>query len=135
MPVYLPAHINTCTYVHIFMTENVEHVCADERSLSLLSQNVPSEEELCRMCNIFSALQSETRLKILFLLSRSGLCVKELEQALSISQPAISHSLRTLRQLDLVRVKKEGRFAVYHIADEHVQTFVEMCRKHVSECE
>jgi ArsR family transcriptional regulator len=117
------------------MNENAEHVCADEKSLSMLSQNVPSEEELCRMCNIFSALQSETRLKILFLLFQGGLCVRELEQALSISQPAISHSLRTLRQLDLVRVKKEGRFAVYHIADEHVQTFVEMCRKHVSECE
>jgi ArsR family transcriptional regulator len=135
MPVYAPVQINTCTYVHIFMVENVEHVCADEKSISLLSQSVPSEEELCKMCNIFSALQSETRLKILFLLSRGGLCVKELEQVLSISQPAISHSLRTLRQLDLVRVKKEGRFAVYHIADEHVQTFVEMCRKHVSECE
>jgi ArsR family transcriptional regulator len=130
-----PTSINACTYVHISMTINPEHVCAEDVSLSGLSQSLPSEEELCRICNIFSALQSETRLKILFLLCGSGLCVKELEQILNISQPAISHSLRTLRQLDLVRVKKEGRFAVYHIADEHVHTFIEMCRKHVSECE
>ncbi len=117
------------------MDINPEHVCVDDVSLSRLSQSLPSEEELCRMCNIFSALQSETRLKILFLLCGGGLCVRELEQALNISQPAISHSLRTLRQLDLVRVKKEGRFAVYHTADEHVHTFLDMCRKHVSECE
>jgi ArsR family transcriptional regulator len=119
----------------MFMTNTPEHICADKTSLSGLSQSLPSEEELCRMCNIFSALQSGTRLKILFLLCGGDLCVRELEQALNISQPAISHSLRTLRQLDLVRVKKEGRFAVYHTADEHVHTFINMCRKHVSECE
>jgi ArsR family transcriptional regulator len=119
----------------MFMTDDPEHVCADQESISLLLQSIPSEDELCRICDIFGALQSETRLKILFLLSGGGLCVKELEGALDISQPAISHSLRTLRQLDLVRVKKEGRFAVYHIADEHVHTLIDMCRKHVSEHE
>ncbi|MDW7731516.1 MAG: metalloregulator ArsR/SmtB family transcription factor [Methanolobus sp.] len=116
------------------MQNPTEHICADERSIAEMVDALPSEEELCRICDILSALHSETRLKILFLLSEGGLCVKELEIALDVSQPAISHSLRTLRQLDLVRVKKEGRFAVYHLADEHVRTFLDMCRQHVGEC-
>lgn len=117
------------------MTYDKEHVCADEEAMSRLAQIIPNDDELCRICNIFSALQSETRLKILFLLADKGLCVTELEQILNISQSAISHSLRTLRQLNLVRVKKEGRFAVYYIADEHVHTFIDMCRMHVTECD
>lgn len=116
------------------MRDSTEHICADEKSVTKMADTLPSEEELCRICDILSALHSETRLKILFLLSEGGLCVKELEMALDVSQPAISHSLRTLRQLDLVRVRKEGRFAVYHLADDHVRTFLDMCRQHVGEC-
>ncbi|TGC11196.1 ArsR/SmtB family transcription factor [Methanolobus halotolerans] len=108
------------------MEISAEHTCADVKSISEMVRALPSEEELCRICDVLSALHSETRLKILFLLSEGGLCVKELEMGLDVSQPAISHSLRTLRQLDLVKVKKEGRFAVYHIADEHVRTFLDM---------
>ncbi|MEZ5334519.1 MAG: metalloregulator ArsR/SmtB family transcription factor [Methanolobus sp.] len=85
------------------------------------------------MCSIFNALQSGTRLKILFLLLQGKMCVKEIEDALGISQSAISHSLKNLRQLDLVRVKKEGRFAVYYLADEHVEMFMSVCREHVEE--
>lgn len=117
------------------MRDSTEHICADERSVSKMVDTLPSEEELCRICDILSALHSETRLKILYLLSEDGLCVKELEMALDVSQPAISHSLRTLRQLDLVRVRKEGRFAIYYLADDHVRTFLDMCRQHVGECE
>ncbi|WP_406660136.1 metalloregulator ArsR/SmtB family transcription factor [Methanolobus sp. ZRKC3] len=110
-----------------------EHICADEVSMSKRVAELPSDEVLLRICNIFNALQSETRLKILFLLSGSDLCVRELELALKVSQSAISHSLRILRQLDLVRVRKEGRFAVYYIADEHVQQLINTCNEHVME--
>jgi len=67
-------------------------------------------------------------------LSQKELCVCELDCALDVTQSAISHSLRTLRQLDLVRVKKEGRFAVYYIADDHVKALIELCKEHVTEC-
>ncbi|QLC50979.1 winged helix-turn-helix transcriptional regulator [Methanolobus zinderi] len=116
------------------MEESREHTCVDEKTIFSKKAGIPSEEELCRICDILSALHSETRLKILFLLSEGGLCVKELEMALDISQSAISHSLRTLRQLNLVKSRKEGRFAVYHLSDEHVGTFLDMCRQHVGEC-
>jgi DNA-binding transcriptional ArsR family regulator len=117
----------------MFMNNPVEHICMNEDDVSAISGNLPSAETLLNMCNIFNSLQSETRLKILFLLSDRELCVRELELSLGISHSAISHSLRLLRQLDLVRVKKEGRFAVYHIADEHVQQLIGVCQEHVME--
>ncbi|WP_342306277.1 metalloregulator ArsR/SmtB family transcription factor [Methanolobus sp. ZRKC5] len=111
----------------------VGHICADGQSINKKVKKLPSEESISSMCQIFNALQCSTRLKILFLLLQGDLCVKGIEEALGISQSAISHSLRTLRQLDLVRVKKEGRFKVYYLADEHVELFMSMCREHVEE--
>ncbi len=111
----------------------MEHICPDEVHLEDRVKKIPSEDSISEMCRIFNALQCTTRLKILFLLLQGGMCVKGLEDALGLSQSAISHSLRNLRQLDLVRVRKEGRFAVYYLADEHVELFMTMCKEHVEE--
>lgn len=110
-----------------------EHTCADNITINEKVRKLPSGECISSMCKIFNALQCSTRLKILFLLLQGRMCVKEIEDALGISQSAISHSLKNLRQIDLVRVKKEGRFAVYYLADEHVEMFMSMCREHVEE--
>ncbi len=111
----------------------MDHICADGQSINEKVKKLPSEESISSMCQIFNVLQCTTRLKILFLLLQGELCVKGIEEVLGISQSAISHSLRNLRQLDLVRVKKEGRFKVYYLADEHVEQFMSMCREHVEE--
>ncbi|MBP2030697.1 DNA-binding transcriptional ArsR family regulator [Methanohalophilus levihalophilus] len=113
------------------MEEKCDHI--DETLIKQMMEIIPSDENISRMGNVFQALQSETRLKILFLLTNKEMCVCELNYALDVTQSAISHSLRTLRQLDLVRVKKEGRYAVYHIADDHVRLLIEMCKQHVIE--
>ncbi|MBN2109960.1 MAG: helix-turn-helix transcriptional regulator [Methanosarcinaceae archaeon] len=115
------------------MKNPTEHLCADERTISKMLNNLPSEKDLSRICDILGAMNSGTRLKTLYLLLEGEMCVRELAMALQVSQPTISHSLRTLRQLDLVRVRKEGRFAVYYLADEHVSTFLEMFRQHAGE--
>jgi DNA-binding transcriptional ArsR family regulator len=106
-------------------------------NVSLLDEmihNLPDANVITRISTTFQVLQSDTRLKILFLLAQKEMCVCELDCALDVTQSAISHSLRTLRQLDLVRVKKEGRFAVYHIADDHVKALIDLCKEHVTEC-
>lgn len=115
----------------MFMQEKCERV--NIKQLEKLLQKVPDSDSIMRMAAVFQALQSDTRLKILFLLKQKEMCVCELEQALSVTQSAISHGLRTLRQLDLVRVRKEGKFTIYYIADEHVGTLIEMCLEHVEE--
>ena len=113
------------------MHENCERV--NVKQIGNLLQKVPNNENITRMAAIFQALQSDTRLKILFLLSQKEMCVCELEQSLEVTQSAVSHSLRTLRQLDLVRVRREGKFTIYYIADDHVSTLIEMCLEHVEE--
>lgn len=86
------------------MKDKCERV--DLKKIGNLLQNVPDSDIITRMSTVFQALQSDTRLKILFLLRQKEMYVCELEQALSVTQPAVSHSLRTLRQLDLLRVRK-----------------------------
>jgi DNA-binding transcriptional ArsR family regulator len=115
----------------MFMEELCERV--DDTLIGQLMKTIPEDGTISRMGNIFQALRSETRLKILFLLANKEMCVCELTYALEVTQSAISHSLRTLRQLDLVRVKKEGKYGVYYIADDHVRLLIEMCKQHVSE--
>ncbi|HII00656.1 TPA: helix-turn-helix transcriptional regulator [Methanosarcinaceae archaeon] len=113
------------------MEERCERV--DTQQIGTLLEAVPEAESITRMAAVFQALQSDTRLKILFLLKQKEMCVCELEQALEVTQSAVSHSLRTLRQLDLVRVRREGKFTIYYIADEHVRMLIEMCLEHVEE--
>lgn len=115
----------------MFMEERCERV--DTQQIENLLQAVPEADSISKMAAVFQALQADTRLKILFLLRQKEMCVCELEQALEVTQSAVSHSLRTLRQLDLVRVRREGKFTVYYIADEHVRMLVEMCLEHVEE--
>lgn len=105
----------------------------DSKQMGNLLQNIPDSDSIMRVAAIFQALQSETRLKILFLLRQKEMCVCEFEQVLSVTQSAISHGLRTLSQLDLVRVRREGKLTIYYIADEHVRTLIEMCLEHVEE--
>lgn len=112
------------------------HTCelVDEEAIDSLASNLPEEDAIVRISNIFHALQSPPRLKIMYLLLEKEMCVCELEFALKMTQSAISHNLRTLRQLDLVRTKKEGRFVIYSVADDHVKMLLEMSRKHVLGC-
>jgi ArsR family transcriptional regulator, lead/cadmium/zinc/bismuth-responsive transcriptional repressor len=113
------------------MQDKCERV--DVKQIGSLLQQVPDAESITRMAAVFQALQSDTRLKILFLLRQKEMCVCELEQVLDVTQSAVSHSLRTLRQLDLVRVRREGKFTVYYIADEHVSTLIGVCLEHIGE--
>lgn len=113
-----------------------EHECEriDVEYLKSLASDLPDEAAIVRLSRIFHALRSEPRLKIMYLLLEKELCVCELEAALGMSQSSISHNLRTLRQLDLVRTIKNGRFVVYSLADDHVRLLLELSRKHVTGC-
>jgi DNA-binding transcriptional ArsR family regulator len=115
----------------MIMQDKCERI--DVKKIGDLLKKVPAAESITKMAAVFQALQSDTRLKILFLLRQKEMCVCELEQALEVTQSAVSHGLRTLRQLDLVRVRREGKFTVYYIADDHVRTLIEMCLEHVEE--
>ena len=77
-----------------------------------------------RAADIFSALSDPTRLRILRALDVGELCVCDLAAVAGVSQSAVSHQLRILRDRDLVSFRREGKRAVYRLADEHVRTLL-----------
>lgn len=118
----------------MFMEKDPSCERVDTEYINSIASNLPDEDAILRLSNIFHALRSEPRLKIMYLLLEKEMCVCELEVALEMSQSSISHNLRTLRQLDLVRTTKKGRFVVYSLADDHVSALLELSRKHVTGC-
>ncbi len=78
---------------------------------------IPSEDDAIDAAQLFSQLSSSTRIRLLSMLALDDLCVCELADALKISQPAVSHHLRLLRQSGVVRFKKVGKQVIYHISE------------------
>jgi DNA-binding transcriptional ArsR family regulator len=84
-----------------------------------------------RLSEIFKALSDPTRIRIVSLLANAELCVCDLAASLEMSQSAVSHQLRTLRDLKLVRWRREGRQIFYALDDQHVADLFERSLEHV----
>ena len=82
---------------------------------------------------LFKALGDETRTRILYLLSENELCVCDLADILEMSLPAISHHLRLLRAMRLVKYRREGKQAFYSLDDDHIVRLIEVAKEHFSE--
>lgn len=91
------------------------------------------EESLSWLADIFGALASATRLRIVEALARRELCVCDLAAVVGTSQSAVSHHLRHLRHMKIVRYRKEGRMAYYRLDDEHIGAIFRMGVEHVEE--
>jgi ArsR family transcriptional regulator len=79
-----------------------------------------NEDDASRLADLFKALADPTRVRIIGLLAHTELCAGDLCRLLDMSQPAVSHQLRVLRNLRMVRARKEGRHVFYTLDDEHV---------------
>lgn len=89
--------------------------------------------EVAGVSEIFKALSDETRTKILYLLADGELCVCDLADILGMTLPAISHHLRLLRTMRLVKFRREGKQAFYSLDDNHVVQLIRVAREHFSE--
>ncbi len=84
-----------------------------------------------RVAEIFKALSDPTRLRIISALVERELCVHTLTEVLGVSQSAISHQLRLMRQLHLVRFRKEGRHVYYTLDDDHIRDLFQQGLLHI----
>lgn len=91
------------------------------------------ERRLKAVADIFSALADPTRLRIVTALSAESLCVCDIAEVVGVSQSAVSHQLRVLRDLDLVRFERQGKRAVYSLADSHVSSLLAQGSEHADE--
>ena len=92
-----------------------------------------TEEQLYDLAELFKVFGDSTRIRILFALFEQEVCVCELADSLGMTQSAISHQLRVLRQSRLVRCRRSGKTMLYALADDHVRTILEMGMDHIME--
>lgn len=94
---------------------------------------MPEKEIVDKIAELFKAFGDPTRVQILSLLLQRERCVGDIAEAVQISQSAISHQLRILKQMDLIKFRRDGKNILYSLADDHVRTILEMGLEHVLE--
>lgn len=105
----------------------------DPRAVERARHRMQAPEAVNLLAETFSVLGDPTRLRIAFVLSQHELCVSDIADVLSMSQSVVSHSLRALRQMRLVRHRREGRTAFYMLDDDHIASLLHEGFKHVME--
>lgn len=92
-----------------------------------------NEEKIYTMADLFKMFADGTRLKILMSLFNCELNVSEIVEEIGVSQTAVSHQLRSLKQNHLVKCRREGKSIIYSLADDHVKTIINCAREHIEE--
>jgi DNA-binding transcriptional ArsR family regulator len=119
------------------LNNNIEEkeVCevsaTDDITLKEIKESIYDEETINRLAQTFKALADPTRLRIIYVLSKQPLCVCDIANLLDMTQSAISHHLRLLRNLRLVKFKKEGKMVIYSLDDDHVLQLFKQGMDHV----
>lgn len=111
-----------CEYIHIH-----------EDIVKEVIEDLPEEEELCDLADFFKIFADTTRIKILYVLLKHEMCVCDISQLLKTSQSAISHQLRTLKQMKLVKNRREGKTIFYSLSDDHIKSIISQGLEHINE--
>lgn len=98
-----------------------------------IAKQLPPEEELQDLADFFKVFGDATRLKILNVLMCSELCVQDIASSINMSDSAVSHQLRLLKQMDLVKNRRDGKTIYYKLADTHIATILSMGIEHIEE--
>jgi len=98
-----------------------------------MTENIPNKETLEQIAELFKGFADPTRVRILTLLQQQERCVTDIAEALELTQSAVSHQLRILKQMHLIKFRREGKNLWYSLADVHVKTILQMGLEHVLE--
>ena len=112
----------------ICSTDSVDH-----KKVTKVAEALPSGTENQSIAELFKALGDPTRLRIVNALTLDELCVCDLASLMDVAISAISHQLRLLRNLKVVKFRKDGKKAYYSLDDEHVKKLITLTREHISE--
>lgn len=104
-----------------------------EKDTLSLRQHMPDDDMLFDLADFFKIFGDSTRVKILWALSQSELCVGDIADLLSMSQSAISHQLKVLKQSKLVKNRRDGKTILYSLADDHVTSILKQGLEHIKE--
>ena len=113
--------------------EQNEFLVAHQDIVKKVLEMQPADEYLYDLAELFKIFGDSTRIKILYALIESELCVGDIAQLLNLSQSAVSHQLRILKDAKLVKFRREGKVIFYSLDDEHVRNILNMGMEHVEE--
>lgn len=113
--------------------EHCESTCVHQELLKIVNEKMPAETELYDLSELFKVFGDSTRIRILFVLFECEVCVCDLAAALSMTQSAISHQLKILKQSKLVKSRRDGKSVFYSLADDHVRTIIAQGLDHIEE--
>ncbi len=105
----------------------------NQRVLERIKSELPSEETTAGISDVFKVFADNTRIRILWTLFDEELCVYDISAKLNMTQSAISHQLRTLKQARLVKARREGKNTFYSLDDDHVKRIIEQVMIHLDE--
>ena len=108
-----------------------ETVEVHEELIKIVNEKMPDEEELYDLAELFKVFGDSTRIRILFVLLEAEVCVCDLAATLNMTQSAVSHQLRILKQSKLVKSRRDGKSIFYSLADGHVKTIIDQGREHI----
>lgn len=113
--------------------ERCEEFCTHGEIIARVRPGMPEEEKLYDLAELFKMFGDSTRIRILYVLFEAEMCVCDIAEVLKMSQSAISHQLRLLKQAKLVKNRREGKTVYYSLADEHVRSIIFQGMEHIEE--
>lgn len=114
-------------------TPSCEYMHVHEELVKKVEESMPLTEELFELAELFKIFGDTTRIKILYVLFESEMCVCDIAQLLNMTVSAISHQLRILKQARLVKFRKEGKSVFYSLADDHIKKIIDNGIEHINE--
>ena len=113
--------------------EHCDHIHVHADIVKNVQEHMPREEELRDLADFFKVFVDTTMIRILRTLFQREMCVCDLAQTLDMTQSAISHQLRILKQMKLVANRREGKTVFYSLADGHIKTIMDQGMEHIRE--
>lgn len=115
------------------MEEQCKACRYNQHILERIRNELPNEETTARISDVFKVFADNTRIRILWTLFDRELCVYDISNELKMTQSAISHQLRTLKQARLVKARRDGKNTFYSLDDDHVKRIIEQVLIHLDE--
>ena len=113
--------------------EVCEFMHAHEDTVKSVKAQMPHDEELYDLAELYKIFGDSTRIKILYILLESEMCVCDIATLVGVSQSAISHQLRLLKQANLIKPRRDDKTVFYSLADDHVKTIISNGMEHINE--
>lgn len=113
--------------------DQCDFICVHEAIVNQVIKAMPKDQELLDLADFFKIFGDATRIRILYVLSQSEMCVCDIANLLKMGQSAISHQLRILKQMRLVKNRRDGKTVFYSLADGHIETILAQGMEHISE--